>query len=256
MLGSLRMTGVGKLLFSHRPFPFWSETQILMGWSRCIALGTIPLLPRGACAKLMLVNSFFPPKLEDVSFRTFLLYASWYLTASLLLVRCAPEWVVMRLMTPTISMSVARGYSAPYDVTVERKASIVGFTQTMPTAPDFLLSFRDTEFWGVMEGLLGPEQFAYLNMQAGLARRDREMREYWRRYDRVPEVMVVFGRNDPLVELKGVLEATVSRRALVRAENEGWVQSAGHYPMEEKPEAMTEAVRRFVEDVSERAKRR
>ena len=122
----------------------------------------------------------------------------------------------------------------------------------VPFFPDVVLdSWRNSHSWKVVEGLIGPARFTNLNAQAALAERNEVVREYWRngvtrRFEGTGkeqlQVLVVFGRNDPLYgDFKEILVRGISDE--VQNIPKGvWIEGAGHCPAVEKPAVVAQII--------------
>ncbi|KAF2453805.1 haloalkane dehalogenase family protein [Lineolata rhizophorae] len=213
-------------------------TIVAHDWGGCIALCTVPSLSPTIVSRLVLLNTFFPPRPYDISVRSYLLYLSWFLSTGIL-DGLLPEELVMRFMAPEITPADAAGFAAPFARTgAKGKASIARFAHIVPALPDAVLgAARLSRAWRLAEGVLGPRRLTNVNAQARLARRGEQIRNFWRE---VPagwaalRVKIVFGRQDPLLaDFKDVLERGISER--VRDGGGVWIEGAGHYPGEEQP---------------------
>ncbi|GKZ61059.1 hypothetical protein AnigIFM49718_007764 [Aspergillus niger] len=208
-------------------------------WGGCVALCAIPQLPQMACTRLLLLNSFLPPRPDEWNLHYGLLYAIWFLSTGLL-GGYVPESGVMRFMSPHLPQPEVDGYSAPYQsLPVATKASVFRFGHIVPVTPRFALhGLRQTRLWKLLEGLCGPRHFDNLSQQARLAKRGEEVRQSWRAglEKGNPDVAVVFGEQDPLLKLyKDILVDCIHPAHMVEWAPQGmWLSGGGHYPMEEK----------------------
>ncbi|KAI9731041.1 MAG: hypothetical protein M1834_005504 [Cirrosporium novae-zelandiae] len=219
-------------------------------WGGCIALSTIPDLPLGTCKGLFLLNSFFLPRPNDSSLNSYTRYVIWFFVTGALGV-LLPEWAIMHYMNPQISSHALRGFSAPFYGGIKTKTSIKRFTQILPGIPDFILSLRCTPRWRMIEGLLGPPKFTNINEQATLAAQNHVHRNWWKSISKgQPKVTIIFGRNGPLVDFKEVLENGINARLRVDGLNRGWIDGAGHYPSEDKPLEVANAILLFLDKVN------
>lgn len=225
-------------------------------WGGCIASACGPLLPPAASRRLLLLNSFMPPRPLDTGLNCYSLYVVWFLMTGVL-GKYVPEWAVMRFMYPLITADVVRGYAAPFVVEgLKVKASVGRFAHIVPGFPDwFLFGVRESPPWRLLEGLCGPPRFTNMNAQAALAGRNRSVRRFWGGCSKEGwRVSVVFGNDDPLLrDFKDVLEAILDTKALVAGRRGGWIPHAGHYPVEDRPDAVVEAIEMFFEQTTSRA---
>lgn len=160
----------------------------------------------------------------------------------------------MRFMAPNATAAAIRGYEAPYASSgVRSKASVSRFSHIVPGFPDFFLfGIRYLPAWLAFEGLCGPDKFSDFAAQEMIATLNGDVRKVWKSCGEGGwKAMVVFGRQDPLLkDFKTVLEKLIDKEALVDAPWGGWINGAGHYPVEEKPIAVCEAIDTFVEKVN------
>ncbi len=221
-------------------------------FSSCVALCTIPNLPTGTCAGLFLLNSFFPPRPSDISLFYYLLYLIWFFSTGVF-GGYLPESMVMRYMCPEATRDIIAGYCAPYTAGIHSKVSVGRFAHIVPGIPDVLLKLREGTAWRIAEGLLGPENFTNVNAQAFLAQRNVEVRQWWAsggsQHENVtPRVSVAFGRDDPLLkDFKNLLDETLRLKVSGQRSSGTWISDAGHYPVEEKPEAVARLIQQFME---------
>ncbi len=226
--------------------------------SSCIALCTLSLLPAKTCSGLFLLNTFFPPRPSDISIYYYLLYIIWFLSTGIF-DGYLPDSVVMRFMAPSITQKIASGYSAPFSTGPIAKASVGRFAHIVPGLPDFVLYLRNYWLWLLLEGLVGSERFTNINAQARLAERNVAVRRWWGASSsgcgdedggkrQLPKVAIVFGEDDPLLrEFRDVLSSGISRHVQDGDVSGIWVSSAGHYPVEERPEEIAGLVQRFID---------
>lgn len=234
-------------------------------WGGCIVLCTVPSFPEGhRCAGLFLLNTFLPPRPQDISLHYYLLYWIWFFSTGVF-GPLLPESLVLRFMAPNITKTVAEGYSIPYrQCPTKTKASTNRFAHIVPGIPDSILDQRSRFLWRMVEGLIGPEHLTNINAQASLARRDVEVRRWWSgeeiekenaekrgpggagtdRASSAPgQVMVVFGQDDPLLpEFRQILVDTVKVSKLVANREGDWIAGAGHYPMEQTPDVIAKSI--------------
>ncbi|WEW59207.1 hypothetical protein PRK78_004676 [Emydomyces testavorans] len=237
-----------------------NATFVAHDWGGCIALCTIPYLPATACSRLFLLNSFAPPRADEISLHYALLYAIWYLSTAIFN-GYLPESAIMRYMVPHMSQHDVDAYSAPYTgLPAAAKSNISRLSHSAPGTPQLVLrQLRTLYAWKVIEGLCGPINFSDLNAQAHLSARDETTRSFWQRKERSRieekrergfKTLVVFGARDPLLkDYKDVLVRMIDSRYAVEWAPEGvWVKDAGHYSMEDKPGEIVELVSRFAAD--------
>jgi pimeloyl-ACP methyl ester carboxylesterase len=124
--------------------------------------------------------------------------------------------------------------------------------------PRFVLrNLRETPLWKVFEAICGPGNFSDLNALALLSERDDNVRCYWqkRQQDDLNEATesrlksaVVFGERDLLVkDYKETLVHVIGKNNMADWAPDGiWLQNAGHYPMEDKPEDVAKLIARFA----------
>lgn len=232
-------------------------------WGSCVALCTLPCLPKTFnCTGVFVLNGFFPPRPTDITIHYFLLYIIWFLCTGIF-GPYLPESAVLRFMAPNITATVAAGYSLPYKSNWKiSKASLNRFAHIVPGLPDWILKRRQTRFWRLIEGLIGPERFTNINAQSRLALRNIAVRSWWRdeptvevaKHDFRPSstapdrVGVLFGRDDPLLPgFRRVILDTVKVSQLVTGTKDGWLDGAGHYPMEQKPEEISRILNAFLD---------
>lgn len=162
----------------------------------------------------------------------------------------------MRFMAPSANTSVMAGYSAPYEhCNVYGKSSVGRFSHIIPGFSDsFLFAIRNTGLWRVMEGLLGPKQFTNFHAQARLAMRDTEVRSYWSTCSKEGwQYAIAFGESDSLLrDFKPVLEGTIDKKARMEISQcpKGWIEKAGHYPMEERPATVAAWLSTFLQQTA------
>ena len=128
----------------------------------------------------------------------------------------------------------------------------------VPGIPDPVLSLRPTTAWRLVEGLLSPTRFTNVNAQARLARSDLIVRRWWQDQEAEksrdgPKVGIAFGRDDPLLkDCKEVLTDTIAlslRQDTNLPAAGSWIDHAGHYPVEDRPELVTELLCAFIDTV-------
>jgi pimeloyl-ACP methyl ester carboxylesterase len=123
--------------------------------------------------------------------------------------------------------------------------------------PHFVLrDLRETPLWKICEAICGPRNFSDLNALALLSERDDNARRYWEKTrddlteatESRPKSVVVFGERDPLVKnYKETLVHVIGKNNMADwAPNGIWLQNAGHYPMEDKPEDVAQLIARFA----------
>src|SRR5947207_9823099 len=114
---------------------------------------------------MVLLNTFLPVRLPDMTLGTLGLYLIWYLYVGIF-GAYIPEWPILRYMVPTIEVSTIRGYCAPF-VRDKTKASVRRFGHIIPFLPDAILKdARSKSWWKTAEGLLGAKNFSNINAQA------------------------------------------------------------------------------------------
>jgi len=127
---------------------------------------------------------------------------------------------------------------------------VARFAHIIPALQDiFYFTVRESFPWRVFEGLAGPANFSNLNSQARLAALNDSLRETWHSCGQKGwQIAVLFGRQDPLLaDFKDVLEETIDKSALIKMDNDGWIEGAGHYPTEERPESVGDMIDRFAD---------
>lgn len=255
-------------------------------WGGCVVLCTIPVLPpEHHCSGLFMLNTFFPPSRQDISFHYYLLYWIWFFTTGVV-GPILPDSLVLRFMAPIITYTITEGFSIPYrQHPTKARASINRFAHMVPGTPDMILSFRNTRPWRLFEGLIGPAHMTNISAQASLADRNVEVRRWWRsdvlneenlasstssfsssssgssdsekrvRFDAntdrtygAPErIMILFGEDDPLLlGFRSVIAKTIKVSKHCESPEGKWISDAGHYPMEEKPELIARSIDEFV----------
>lgn len=187
-----------------------------------------------------------------------LLYGVWFLFTRVLQNHVS-ESTIMRFISPEVSRRDAESYVAPYQHLPESAGSSVEHFAHLGTGiPHVLLKgLRETPPWKICEALCGPRNFSDLNMLALLSERDEVARRYWQ-YNRGDDVkeptenrlksVVVFGDRDPLVkDYKDNLTRAIGKNNMVDWAPDGiWLQNAGHYPMEDKPQDVAQLIARFA----------
>lgn len=192
----------------------------------------------------------------------------WFFSTGILGSRL-PDNLILRFMAPNLTTRICDGYSTPFrQHPSQSKASINRFAHIVPGTPDLILAQRQRPAWRMLEGLVGPEHFT-INAQAALACRDVQVRKWWcgetlkdgcgngkvrfdPDMDRVRSapgrVLILFGRDDPLLPgFRRVLVDTIKVSRLVQNDEGGWIDGAGHYPMEQKPELIARSINEFLE---------
>ena len=185
----------------------------------------------------------------------------------------------MRFMAPNISQEAVRLYEMPFEAGPKTKASVGRFAHMVPGLPDTILfRARETWFWMLLEGLVGPHRLTNVSTQASLAKRDKVVRRWYQtsrslskndgrksgeckakliddeEYIRIDAVQtrrkgILFGEDDPLLKgFKVVLESTFRQDGsdLWLGNGNGWLPNAGHYPMEQKPHEITTCLLQFL----------
>tara|TARA_R110002060_G_scaffold26238_1_gene35743 strand:- start:2108 stop:2653 length:546 start_codon:yes stop_codon:yes gene_type:complete len=165
-----------------------------------------------------------------------------------------PESFVMRYMCPKATSEVVSGYGLPYAAGAKSKASVGRFAHIVPGMPRALMEWRGSHYWRLLEGLLGPENFTNFNAQAKLTERDESARKWWAGEDtipceRLPKVAIVFGEDDPLLrDLKKVLDRTIAKETRsFPSSSTTSIHGAGHYPVEDDPDTVSDYIIRFVQ---------
>jgi pimeloyl-ACP methyl ester carboxylesterase len=185
-----------------------------------------------------------------VGWSTRLLYLIWFFSTGIF-GGYFPESLAIKYLVPTTPTSTLAGYSAPFPQP-RLKTSITRFAHIVPFLPDFVLeNWRNSHWWKVLEGLIGPARFTNLNAQAGLAERNEVVREYWRngvsgRFEGTGQerlqTIVAFGQNDPLSgDFKEILVRGISDE-VQKIPKGVWIDGAGHYPMVEKPAVVAQLI--------------
>lgn len=236
-----------------------SLTVGLHDWGGCVFSLAQQKLPNGIVTSTFWLNSFLPPRAPNSSFlergqeelqgeislNQYLLYTLWFFTIGIL-GPYTPETLVMRYMVPSISRRALQGFTSAYEhQSVIHKASIVRFAHAVPGLPRPIYKFSDTTSWKTLEGLMGPERFDNLHQQVRLARADVTVRKHLKSRVAYRASLVICGRGDTLLsDLSKAIFRTLEQnpasnvRALSKAPK--WIEGAGHYPLEEKPEEINE----------------
>jgi len=222
-------------------------------WGGCVATCAAATLCLSSAVRIVLLNSFFPPRPQDITLNSYSLYILWFLSTGIL-DGYMSESSILRFMAPSTTHYAAHGYEVPYTVSgVASKASVTRFAHMVPGFPDFFLStVRHHWLWLAFEGLCGPEKFTNFAAQERVAELGTEARKVWSECgDRGWKAMVIFGKDDPLlVDFKQVLEDVIDQQAQVRAPVNGWIYHAGHYPTEERPVPVCDAVDEFIKQTA------
>lgn len=216
----------------------------------------MPHLPATACDKLFLLDSFFPPRPDEVSTVSYLFYLVWYLSTGILGGAFSAS-IAVRLLCPQLSVRDSQGYGAPYrGLPLSAKSTEQRFTYLVPLTPRYVLRhLRETTPWKLLEGFLGPENFSNLNAQTRLAVMDDDARSYWksRKPDKFNQgtekgfkIAVAYGERDPLLnEDIYILALVINRRYLTDCI---WrLKRAGHYLMEERPYEVVNLIQKVAD---------
>ena len=187
-----------------------------------------------------------------------LLYGVWFLL-SRVLDGYVSESTITRFISPEILEKDVEVYGAPYQhLPVNARPSVEHFAHMGTAIPHFVLRYlRETPSWKACEAICGPRNFSDLNALALLSERDDNTRRYWqeKRWDDLNKakesrlkVVAVFGERDPLLkDYKETLVHVIGRNNMVDWAPDGiWLQNAGHYPMEDKPEDVAQLIARFA----------
>lgn len=213
-------------------------------WGGCVALCTVPHFPRSdACNGVMLLNSFFPPRLSDVSWNAYLLYLLW-LSAQGILGGMLPEEAIIRYMAPSVTQTIAAGYAAPFSCS-RSKAAVTRFARLVPGMPPRIYQWIDSPFGKMIDGLCSPDSLSSIHAQACLRRRDEEARTFWGSGVAQLRAGVIFGDRDTLLgDFYSVLCQTV--RTSYGGPESHLIVGGGHYAAEEQPEKIVELFGRFA----------
>lgn len=212
--------------------------------SRCVALCTLPHLAPDAVKSFMLLNSFFPPRPEDISLNSMLQYLVW-MSCQGLMDGFMPESLIIRYMAPATTSSTAEGFSAPFSSWRTKKA-VYRFAFLVPGMPDAVYGLFRSAVGAVIDGMCPPRTFSSLHEQIRLRERDVTTREFWASGKGHMDIAVVFGRNDPL--LGDYWDILVAKLKTAEGKAEGTLLSgAGHYQTEEKPVEIADLFARFIE---------
>jgi pimeloyl-ACP methyl ester carboxylesterase len=169
------------------------------------------------------------------------------------------ETTITRFISPDILEGDVEGYEAPYrHLAANARPSVEDFAYMGTGIPHFLLKdLRETPPWKIFEAICGPRNFSGLNSLALLSERGDNARSYWQRQqpsnlheatESRPKIVVVFGERDPLVEnYKETLVRVIGKNNMADWAPDGiWLQNAGHYPMEDKPEDVARLIARLA----------
>ncbi|KAJ5151453.1 uncharacterized protein N7482_010705 [Penicillium canariense] len=227
-------------------------------WGGCVALCSIPRLPSSSCSGLFLINSFLPHRPHEMSRNCRLLYAVWFLL-SRVLDGYVSESTITRFISPDILEGDVEGYEAPYrHLSANARPSVEDFAYMGTGIPHFLLKdLRETPLWKIFEAICGPRNFSELSALALLSERGDNARSYWQSQqpsnlqeaaESRLKIAVVFGERDPLVEnYKETLVRVIGKNNMADWAPDGiWLQNAGHYPMEDKPEDVARLIARLA----------
>lgn len=186
-----------------------------------------------------------------------LLYGVWFLLTRVFN-GYVSESTITRFISPEILEGDVEGYGAPYQHLPANARPSELFAHMGTGIPHFVLrDLRETSLWKICEAICGPSNFSDLNALALLSERDDNARRYWqkKRRDDANEAtesrlksVVVFGERDPLVkDYKETLVHVIGKNNMADwAPNGIWLQNAGHYPMEDKPEDVAQLIARFA----------
>lgn len=193
-----------------------------------------------------------------MSRNTCLLYGVWFLLTSVLKGHVS-ESTITRFISPEISQRDDEGYGAPYQhLAAFAGPSVEHFAHMGTGIPQFILrDLRETPLWKICEAICGPRNFSALNALALLSERDENARRYWQKERRDDsneatesslKSVVVFGECDPLVkDYKETLVNVIGKNNMVDWALDGiWLQNAGHYPTEDRPEDVAQLIARFA----------
>lgn len=171
------------------------------------------------------------------------------------------ESTITRFISPEILEGDVEGYEAPYrHLPANARPSVEHFACIGTGIPHFVLrDLRETPLWKICEAICGPRNFSYLNALALLSERDDNARGYWQMAQQNdlnvatesrPKSVVVFGERDSLVKnYKETLVRGIGKNNMVDWAPDGiWLQNAGHYPMEDKPEGVAQLIARLAVD--------
>jgi len=212
-------------------------------WGGCIALCTLPQLRASSCSGILLLNSFLPPRVSDISVNCYSLYLIWF-CAQGLLDGYLPESSIMRYMAPTITSQISAGYSTPFQSAIS-KTGVTRLAHLVPGMPSFIYRFFLSRTGILFDGICPSTTFSSLHEQAQLRQRDIEIRKFWSSGDDNLKAFVLFGRNDPLLrDYRNVLMDTI--RTQKRPPKGLWLEGAGHYPVEERPDDVADIFHRFI----------
>jgi len=220
------------------------QTYVLAhDWGGCVALCTIPELPSNACSGVFLLNSFFPARPHDISIHYYLLYLCW-LSCQGLFGGSVPENVIMRFMSPEVATSVASGYAAPFPGP-QCKGMVTKLARFVPGMPDAIYDIFEGRLGAMVDGMCLRDTFSSLWTQIRLKKRNERVRETWSSNALEVRAEVAFGVLDPL--LVGFFEVLVETIQTKQGSPKGyWIKDAGHYPTEERPEAIARLFADFV----------
>lgn len=222
-----------------------SDVHILAhDWGGCVALSTLPHLPRqDACTGIMLLNSFFPPRPSDITWNAYLLYFLW-LSAQGLLAGFIPEEAIIRYMAPSVTEPIAKGYALPFGSS-QSKAAVTRFARLVPGAPQIVYDLFEGPLGRLIDGMCPPTSFSSLHEQVRLRSRDEAVRSFWRSGKASIRVGVTFGDRDTLLgDFYSVLCNEV--KTTFGSPEHHTLAGAGHYAAEEKPEELAEVFAKFV----------
>ncbi|KGO76323.1 hypothetical protein PITC_018460 [Penicillium italicum] len=187
-----------------------------------------------------------------------LLYGLWFLMSKAL-DGFISETTITRLISPQISEGDVEGYGAPYQhLPAYAKPTTEHFAHIGTALPQFFLKYlRETPLWKVCEAICGPRNFSDLNTLALLSERADTARYYWQekqledQKETIQErlkIVVVFGDRNPLPKgYKETFVHLIGKDHMADWAPDGiWLQNAGHFPMEDKPEDVANLIARLT----------
>jgi pimeloyl-ACP methyl ester carboxylesterase len=155
-----------------------------------------------------------------------------------------PEELIIRFMTPNVTSEVASAYAAPFSGPQSQQA-VGRFAMTVPGMPDFSYWLFQSRLGVMVDGLCPQESFSSLHEQLRLREKDHAVREFWSSGEAETRVAVVFGRRDPLLRdyYDILMEGIRTREGVPHGV---WIDSAGHYPVEEQSRKVAELIAEFT----------
>lgn len=218
-------------------------------WGGAVSLCTIPILSKGACHGLFLLNSFFPARPSDISLHCYLLYICW-LSCQGVFDGFLPEELIMRFMAPNISTHVAKGFAAPFNC-IKSKATVKKFAYLVPGMPEFIYRLVESNFGELIDGMCPRNACSSLWAQARLRIRDKSVRVAWGSGGLDVKAEVAFGVLDPLlIDFFDVLIGTIETKC--NRPRGYWIGGAGHYATEERPDDIAKLFTEFAAPVAKK----